>query len=217
MQQFFEEQDVEMLFRLDVKAEDLNEYVLLGRSIDALFQANPWKVYSTLAISTCLKLGIPLGRLHNDTTSYSVYGEYNTLEKIEKSDESSKDLEITYGHSKQHCPNLKQTVLGMSVTSERIPVLATIENGNTDDKTWNFTFIQKLREMLSKEECDQLPYQADSALITKENLREIRGYLHFIYRLPETFNLSLELKERAWRKDKWEEVGQLGSKKGCFL
>nr|WP_245976849.1 hypothetical protein [Oceanobacillus arenosus] len=126
-------------------------------------------------------------------------------------------MEITYGYSKQHRPDLKQIVLSMSVTPERIPILATVKNGNTDDKTWNFTFIQKLRDILSEEEWGQLIYQADSALITKDNLREIRGNLHFIFRLPETFNLSSELKEKVWEKDKWEEVGQLKPKESCFL
>lgn len=165
VQHYFEGQDVEMLIDSDVKAEDIYEYAL-ARALDALFQANPWKVYSTLSITTCNNLGISLGRLHNDTTSYSVCGEYNTPEKKEKSDGSPKDLEITYGCSKHHRPDLKQIVLGMSVTPERIPVLAIVENGNNNDKTWNLAFIQKLRAMLSKEEWDQLLYQVDSALMT---------------------------------------------------
>ncbi|WP_088049437.1 IS1634 family transposase [Virgibacillus dakarensis] len=212
VEQYFEEQDVEMLFGSDVEASHINEYAL-GRALDALYEVNPWKVYSTLAISACHQLGLPLGRLHNDTTSYSLYGEYNTKEKVPKSEEAAEDLEITHGFSKQHRPDLKQIVLGMSVTPERIPILATVENGNTDDKTWNFTFIQKLRNLLSEEEWGQLIYQADSALITLDNLREIRGNLHFISRLPETFSLSSELKEKAWKKDRWEEIGQIKPQK----
>ncbi|MFA1820111.1 DUF4277 domain-containing protein [Virgibacillus oceani] len=42
--QFFEDQDVEMLFGSDVEASDINEYAL-GRALDALHKANPWKVY----------------------------------------------------------------------------------------------------------------------------------------------------------------------------
>nr|WP_295972734.1 IS1634 family transposase [uncultured Bacillus sp.] len=191
---FFKEQDVEMLFGSHVKAEDLNEYSI-GCALDALHEATPWKVYSTLSVFTCRKLGFPLGRLHNDTTSYSVYGEYKKTN--DASEETTEELDITYGYSKPHRPDLKQMVLGMSVTPERIPVLVNIENGNTDDKSWNSTFIQKLREVLSKEEWDQLIYQADSALITTDNLREIRGDLYFNSRLPGTFKLSHELKEKA--------------------
>lgn len=86
-----------MLFGSHVKADDLNEYSL-GRALDVLHQATPWKVYSTLSISTCRKLGFPLNRLHNDTTSYSVYGDYK--ETNDASEETKKELDITYGYSK---------------------------------------------------------------------------------------------------------------------
>jgi len=209
---FFQEQDVEMLFDPGVKAGDLNEYSI-GRALDALYKATPWKVYSTLSISACQKLGLPLGTLHNDTTSFSLYGDYNPTE--EKSKETNDELQITYGYSKQRRPDLKQIVLGMSVTPERIPILAHVENGNTDDKSWNLDFIKKLRETLSKEEWDNVVYQADSALITTDNLRNIRGQLHFISRLPETFKLSQELKEEAWANGKWQEIGALKPHKGA--
>ncbi|MDQ0220168.1 DUF4277 domain-containing protein [Peribacillus cavernae] len=119
---FFKEQDVEMLFGSDVKADDLNEYSI-GRALDALHRAHPWKVYSTLSISTCRKLGLPLGR--------RLWGVRENKRDLRKNNE---DLDITYGYSKQHRPDLKQIVLGMSVTPERIPVLANVENGNMDDK-----------------------------------------------------------------------------------
>ncbi len=92
---------------------------------------------------------------------------------------------------------IRCSVMIMGVTPERVPILATMENGNTDNQSWNPTFIQKLREALSKEEWDQLIYQADSALIATEDLRAIRKELQFISRLPETFRLSHDLKERT--------------------
>jgi len=208
---FFEEQDVELLFGKGVKAADLNEYSI-GRALDALYEATPWKVYSTLSVSACRKLGIPIGILHNDTTSYSVFGDY---ERKEETAGTQDELDITHGYSKQNRPDLKQIVLGLGVTPERIPVLATMESGNTSDKGWNITFIQKLREILSKEEWEQLIYQADSALITTENLRDIREDVHFISRLPETFKLSHELKEKAWKGEEWEELGKLTSSKNA--
>ncbi|WP_243293180.1 IS1634 family transposase, partial [Bacillus sp. FJAT-47783] len=208
---YFRQQDMEMLFGGGVSAEDLNEYCI-GRALDALHKATPWKVYSTLSISACQTLGLSLGTLHSDTTSFSLYGEYDSTDENTKTEDH---LAITHGYCKQRRPDLKQIVLGMSVTPERIPILANIENGNTNDKGWNLTFIHKLRETLSKEEWNQLIYQADAALITTENLREIRGQLHFISRLPDTFKLSQELKEEAWNQGKWQEVGAVKPQKGA--
>ena len=211
--EFFETQDVEMLFGNGITAEDLNEYCI-GRSLDALYKATPWKVYSTLAISACKKLGLPIGTLHNDTTSFSLYGSYIPEEKKQEGTDKV-PVHVTYGYSKQHRPDLKQIVLGMGVTPDRIPIMAKVEDGNTDDKGWNLSFIKNLREILSEDDWNKIVYQADSALITTENLRDIRGKLHFISRLPETFKLCNQLKEEAWENDDWQEVGPLKPHKGA--
>lgn len=134
--EFYETQDVEQLFGAGIIADHFNDDAL-GRALDYLYKAVPWKVYTSLALSALKVLELRLGTLHNDTTSFSVYGQY-----LNDSDAETK-LNITYGHSKQKRPDLKQIVLGISVTPERIPVLAKVEDGNTSDKAWNLTFIKK--------------------------------------------------------------------------
>ncbi|MCP3775987.1 IS1634 family transposase [Paenibacillus sp. MZ04-78.2] len=134
VKRFYRDQDVELLFGDGVTADDLNDDAL-ARALDKLHEATPWKVYSTLAIRAMRKLGLPIGTLHNDTTSVSLHGAY----------EGEADLQIVRGHSKDYRPDLKQIMLGLAVSPERIPILANVENGNTSDKTWNFTFIRKLR------------------------------------------------------------------------
>lgn len=206
--EFYETQDPEMLFGPNVTPEKLNDDAL-GRALDYLYEADAWKVYSTLALITLKKLGLSIGVLHNDTTSISVYGQYHQAEEEDV-------VNITYGYSKSHRPDLKQIVLGMCVTPERIPVLAKVENGNTSDKTWNLEFIKRMREILSDEDWSRLIYQADSALITSDNLAELDLHnLAFISRLPDMFSLSAELKKEAWAHDVWEELGQLSDKKGA--
>ncbi|MEC5270215.1 IS1634 family transposase, partial [Heyndrickxia coagulans] len=207
--EFYQNLDSEMLFDTSVSPDQLNDDAL-GRALDYLYEAEAWKVYSTLALKALKKLNLPIGILHNDTTSISVYGEY----KQPKED----GLQITYGYSKAHRPDLKQIVLGMGVTPERIPILAKVENGNTSDKSWNVEFIQKMRKILSHEDWKNLIYQADSALITTENLAEIQQQnLSFISRLPDTFGLSTELKKEAWLLNNWERVGSLSNKKDAAI
>ncbi|MCB7068645.1 hypothetical protein LIZ76_01470, partial [Caldibacillus sp. 210928-DFI.2.22] len=58
-------------------------------------------------------------------------------------------------YSKAHRPDLKQIVLGMGVTPERIPILAKVENGNISDKSWDVAFIQKMRKILSRKQFNQ--------------------------------------------------------------
>ncbi|WP_368986383.1 IS1634 family transposase [Caldifermentibacillus hisashii] len=207
--EFYQTLDSEMLFDTSISPDQLNDDAL-GRALDYLHEAEAWKVYSTLALKALKRLNLPIGVLHNDTTSISVYGEY----KQPKED----GLQITYGYSKAHRPDLKQIVLGMGVTPERIPILAKVENGNISDKSWNVEFIQKMRKILSNEDWKNLIYQADSALITTENLAEIQQQkLSFISRLPDTFSLSTELKKEAWSLNNWERVGSLSNKKDAAI
>ena len=200
VEHFYREQDVEWLFGAGVQAHDFNDDAL-GRALDKLHQATPWKVYSTLALEAAKTLDLSLGTLQNDTTSFSLYGEYGR----------ESQLNIDRGHSKDHRPDLKHILLGMSVTPERIPILANVENGNLDDKTWNFTFIQKMREALSLEMWENLTYVADSALITQTNLQRLNDLrVPFVSRLPDTFKVSEEVKRTAWAADEWQKIGPVG-------
>ena len=194
--EFYGTQDTEQLFGLGCEASAFNDDAL-GRTLDRLFEAQSWKVYSEISLTVLRTLGLPLDRLHADTTSFSLQGDYTNQE----------DLRITYGYNKDKRPDLKQIVIGLGVTPERLPVIAKVEDGNLDDKTWNHAFIQRARAVLTKEEWDGLTYVADSALATQENLLLMKQEgLSFITRLPDSFSLNQELKEEAmWRED-WHEV-----------
>lgn len=202
VERFYKVQDVELLFGEDIQATDFKDDTL-ARGLDKLSEACPWKVYSTLSLSAMHVLNLAINAVHNDTTSVSVFGEYD----------KPSDLNISHGYSKDHRPDLKQIVLGLGVTPERIPLLATVEDGNTSDKAWNLTFIKKMRQLMSAEEWTRMMYVADSALITLENLKEIRYDVHFLSRLPDHFSLGRKLKEEAWALDDWEEIGALGDGK----
>jgi transposase len=108
---------------------------------------------------------------------------------------------------------LKQIIMGMGVTPERLPIFAKMENGNLSDKTWNFSFISWIRSMLSDEEWAQLTYVADSALVTPENVKLLMedACAAFLTRLPDTYDLGKDLKQEAIAAaDKWEDHGTLG-------
>lgn len=201
IEEFYRDLDVNLLFGGQAEASDFNDDVL-SRTLDRLYEAESWKVYSTVALSALRKLELPLDTLHNDTTSFSVYGEYANTDK----------LNVTYGHNKDGRPDLKQVVIGMGVTPQRMPIAAKVENGNLDDKTWNHAFITRLRSLLTNEEWSKLTYVADSALATKDNLDLMMSAprLSFITRLPDTFGLSAELKEEAFWRGMWENAGPFG-------
>ncbi|WP_415841316.1 IS1634 family transposase, partial [Paenibacillus alkaliterrae] len=157
--EFYQEQDIELLLGPGRKAEDLNDDAL-GRTLDRLYDAQSWKVYSQLSLTVLRHLGLPLDVLHSDTTSFSVQGDYVNQD----------DLNVTYGYNKDGRPDLKQIVIGLGVTPQRLPIIGKVEDGNLDDKTWKNAFITRLRSVLSDEEWSGLTYVADSALATMDNL-----------------------------------------------
>ena len=82
--------------------------------------------------------------LHFDTTSVSVWGDY-TL-----SQDTTKDLWITYGHSKDKRPDLKQFLIKMLCVDKNIPLLGGCEDGNASDKTINNKMLTSISKTMAK-------------------------------------------------------------------
>ena len=79
-----------------------------GRMLDRLFRADRGSLLTQLMTGVISKFAIDCSRLHNDSTSVSVHGAYE--------DAGGQDVDgipaaaITWGHSKDHRPDLKQLV-----------------------------------------------------------------------------------------------------------
>ena len=211
IQEFYENKDIEKLLGEGIKVSHLTDD-LYARALDDIHEIGPKKILTETAMSIINKYNIPIGAVHADTTSKSVYVEYDGCD-----DES---LNITYGYSKQKRPDLKQILFGLGVTKERIVVVGDVNDGNTDDKTWNKNIIKELRNSMKNYGLPEFTYVADSACITEEMLEELSGeknnecQIKFISRLPGNYNLEKNLKEKAIKNtDKWEEIGQISEGK----
>lgn len=82
-------------------------------------------------------------------------------------------ITITYGHSKDHRPDLKQAILGMICANRTsIPIYLGAISGNTSDKT---SLPEIAATYLAQFEADdETPILiADSALYGAENLRSL--------------------------------------------
>jgi hypothetical protein len=156
--------------------------------------------------------------VHADTTSISVAGEYELTGSDRAFVEERPDgsvLDIRHGYSKDRRPDLKQFICGLVVSGEGLPLLGTVQDGNTGDKVRNSQIIDEIRQSFLDPQ--KVIYVADSALITAANLDKMAQHkMRFISRLPETYHLAHELKERAWAIDRWETIGRIAqSEKGA--
>ncbi|BCV20325.1 hypothetical protein hamaS1_21850 [Moorella sp. Hama-1] len=211
VERFFENQDLEVLFGTEqqIRAEDFNDDAL-GRALDKLFASGQLKkLFSTIALTAAATHNVSIEGLHVDTTSISVQGAY----------EGEGDLAITFGFSKDHRPDLKQFLIGLTVNKDGLPLLGQSLDGNTSDKSWYPQVIAELAQNFSPAKLKEIIFVADCALVTKDNLallvqeEEDKPALQFISLLPENFGLNKESKAEAFRTGSCQEIGNLSQKK----
>jgi transposase len=122
-----------------LERESLNDY-RLGQILDALFAANLNRVFSTLALNALEVYSIETAWLHQDTTTLSLYGTYAGGETDGEGAAPETDAVVaprpTFGHSKDHRPDLKQVMLSLGVSGDGgLPLRMGIRDGNTSDST----------------------------------------------------------------------------------
>lgn len=208
VEKFYQGHNLERLFGPGVLAKDFNDDAL-GRALDKLSAADPKRVFSTLAFHALTVQEIPWEAVHADTTSVSLYGEYEGYD-------APQFLKLLQGYSKDGHPELKQLMIGLATTRDGIPLFAEVMDGNTSDKVWNLRLVRELSRHLPAERLRQMLYVADSALVTKTNLAALaeQGY-RFVSRLPATFREADEVRDAAFAADAWSDVGALSPEKNA--
>jgi transposase len=73
---------------------------------------------------------------HFDTTSLTVYGDYEStpIDIRENNVDTDPLFTITHGHSKAHRPDLKQMILNLATTGSGFPIWMEAHSGNASDK-----------------------------------------------------------------------------------
>ena len=215
--------DTERLFGEGVKAEQLTD-AAIGEALERVYKSNAYKLFHTMSLSLFKKFNIPVKRLHSDTTSVTFYGSYdNDIDNINKCDmyveNSLNPIDITYGHNKDHRPDCKQLVLGQISNEAGIVLAYKCMDGNTSDVTWNKEALKLINEIQETNENSKPIYVADCKLITKDLFKQIAGDkgILFISRVPASFSSKLEakMKEKAYKDDKWDEIGAISKEKNA--
>lgn len=135
---FFANKPVARLLGEGVTAEQLNDDTL-GRTLDALYDADPTNVYASLAAQTCQQLELKPKSLHLDSTSVHLDGRYNSA----RPPEEDGVIWITKGYSRDHRPELNQCILNLIVESQAsIPIHMSSASGNSEDKTGFRTLLE---------------------------------------------------------------------------
>jgi transposase len=203
LEEFIARQDTELLLGKALPAHAFNDDAV-GRVLDRLYDMGTMKLFTACAVRAVTRFGLERRYVHFDTTSRSVWGEYQFAE------EQDVPFSVTYGYSKDKRPDLKQFVLSMLCVDRAVPIWGKPEDGNASDKTLNTTLLSEIAQLLARHGVHPgaYIYIADAALVTEDNLAALGDSL-FITRLPATYSECARVIAEAVAHNRWEEVGVL--------
>lgn len=179
----------------------------VGRGLDRLFQAMDTGLVMSLVAHVTREFKLRLDELHNDSTTITFFGDYVDADGQPRLGRPTPA--ITWGHNKDHRPDLKQLLYILTVTEDGgVPVYFQAASGNiTDDNTHQATW-EILRQLVGSPD---FLYVADCKLATTENLEHIANHGgRFISVLPATRKENKEFRKRLVEQPEsitWSEVG----------
>lgn len=197
-QMFFHDKPISAMLGDEISAEHLNDDCL-GRCLDAISEYGTTKLFSEVAFEIAKEQGLLSRSLNLDTTSLTLYGEY------EQASPDKTGPAPSLGYSKDHRPDLKQVVLSMvQMGPAHLPVWMEDLPGNSSDKT---SFHETVRKMTAfyediKAAPDGLCFVVDSAFYNEAKLDELSN-VNWITRVPVLSKLSREYHDRPSEEYTW--------------
>ena len=175
----------------------------VGRCLDRLFDCDTASLALAVVGHAVRQFGVSLDELHNDSTTITFHGDYRSALE-EQSLRGRPRPAITWGHNKDHRPDLKQLLYILTIARDGgVPVQFRVASGNVvDDQTHQATW--DLLSSLSGRR--DFLYVADCKLATAENM----AYVHhrggrFVTVLPRTraedgtFRRALAEGQSSWQ------------------
>ena len=141
----------------------------MGRALDELFASDRTALLTDFVLRMVREFEIRLDELHNDSTSLTFQGDYKNADgrKVDGVDTHR----ITFGHSKDFRPDLKQLLWILTVSSDgAVPVHFKVDDGNVGDPTTHIETWNLLCQLVGS---PKFLYVADCKLCTGNNLRYI--------------------------------------------
>ncbi len=199
LKNFFDEKDTELLLGEPVPASRFTDYNI-GRALDCIFETGTQKIFGQLSQNAVGGFKIQPTGAHYDTTSITVYGDYAMTDE---------PFDITYGHSKDKRPDLKQFLVEMLCVERNIPLFGATRDGNASDKTLNNELLSHISKHMARHGIEQgaFVYVADSAFVTRQNLEKAGTKTKFLSRLPATYKECGRVIRQAVQSDNWTDIG----------
>lgn len=183
--EFLSDKPLDRLFGRPMFAEWFNDDAS-GRCLDAIAEYGPTKLFTELSLIIGQARGL-LGRsMHIDTTTLSLYGDYEVPEDSISSESAAVSVRPERGHAKSGRHDLKQMVLLLATSgAAHFPIWMEAHSGNASDKTTMPTAAVKMQQLLKGlADSETFLYVGDSAIYS--NILQSSPNLFWISRAPET-------------------------------
>jgi transposase len=143
----------------------------VGRMLARLFDADRASLLTRLVVDAIATFDLDVSQLHNDSTSIAFAGVHAAANGATRGGKAT--AKVTYGHSKDHRPDLKQLVWILTVTADgAVPIAYRAVDGNTTDDTTHIATWDGLVALVGRPD---FLYVADSKLATRDNMDHIAG------------------------------------------
>jgi transposase len=141
----------------------------VGRALESLFDADRASLLTAVVLRAISEFHVDTRQLHNDSTSISVHGVYSDAVGTARGGQSTPV--ITWGHSKDHRPDLKQLVWILTVSADgAVPIAYRLADGNTSDDPTHVPTWDGLVGLLGRTD---FLYVADSKLCSRKAMGHI--------------------------------------------
>jgi transposase len=143
----------------------------VGRALDRLFDTDRAALMTEVAIRMVRRYDVRIDELHNDSTTIRFAGQY--VGARGRSIRGKRAPWITYGHSKDKRPDLKQLLFVMTTSADGgVPLQFRCGDGNANDAITHVETWEALRKIAGRPD---FLYVADSKLCTHDNMDYIDG------------------------------------------
>ncbi len=161
-------------------AEALNDD-RVGRTLDRLFDTDRASLITEVVLGVIRDFDLDVSQLHNDSTTVTFSGAYKTAAGRTRGGQATPA--ITYGHNKDHRPDLKQLLWVLTVSADgAVPVAYRTEDGNTADDVTHIPTWDELRALVGRPD---FLYVADCKLANRAAMDHIdRNGGRFVTVLP---------------------------------
>ena len=183
--------DLELAFGWRFDATSLHD-TRLGRALDELFKVGPAAVHADVVATAVDVYDLLLRRLHFDTTTVKVHGQYPTSLEPADPEEPNAIPHLTHGHSKDHRPDLKQVVLSLTASADEfgaVPIMGRAASGNRSDALEGDAVLRELA--LRFPDLADLILVADSKFFGGRRLLAVEQIdLRYLTLVPRSVNLQ---------------------------